>query len=360
MTQEKQSQVKEEAKKEPELEEILSGKAKRDSDAKKIINEERENASTRVSEVESEPLATLEKLDNFFLSHQTKAPEVFYAKVWGQVRAMPPPEIELGTEHFLTRSSSERMRALYSLLIESLNDPGIVDRLLKEAPKRAPKIHKSKELQEKLKEISSQISSPFLSVKDSGVRRAKKDLEDKDEEAFIHKLPPEPAKPREVILATAVDIVLSFLLTFIVTLYVLVKLGDESVWTLVNLDFGLMPAIYYIFPLGVLISLFPLVYLSYLLLTSLLFSRSFGQMLLSIKILDLNGEQATIIQRVVRVFSIPLTIVTFGYLPLFWGNRMRHELVSSTVATRKDGAGRQFGGERQLLRLNCKGLLYLV
>lgn len=242
-------------------------------------------------------------------------------KELGATETTQPLEISLS--RVSTSASKEELDVLFSLAEESLLEGGTkteyVDKIVTSDTRTVIAETLSKEI-ERVTKLSStpvyslqNISNSSVTPKTESINRGTRTLSQS------------PTLPRTI--AFSIDCFITLLLSFgtAVTLHYSLfgtdGLGLLGLWD--GLDFLTFSVIFAL--------AFVFFYFTYPLLSMLLRVRPLGLALMDLRIRRIDGDRIRLSNALVRLLTFPLSVVTFGFTPIFFGKPPLHDILARTI-----------------------------
>jgi uncharacterized RDD family membrane protein YckC len=232
------------------------------------------------------------------------------------------PGFEMLSEQLHTESNPQRVELFFSLAMESFETPGVEKQYETEIRSSESKKLDSSSLEAQLKKVERSVETPILGLKGRRPLSIKEQPSTDTEEDITTRLPIPPAPTTLRIAAGTVDALVIILISLGATAFIF---GDlpEGVSTIVS------PAMIPLYATAFEILLASTI--MYPLLALLIFGNTAGCSVLGLSVVSPDGTPIRLTSLIVRSISLPLSTAIFGFLPLIWGARPLHDLVSAST-----------------------------
>lgn len=236
--------------------------------------------------------------------------------------------MELSFEHMQQGLNREEVNILFDLSDEAIGDPALISRYLAQLPSSDGRAVHAEELHEELKHVEKATSRAFFTF-----RETMSDSRSRMTGRIAPSGPPPPAPFVPHCLSFAIDTMVATAIAFCISLIITSMTGTKASVVLHHLyTFDLIESLPFIGQTlcctAVMLVLYPL--------TALLnFKKTMGYKLLGLRLVCERGKNPSTQCVIVRTLSIPLSIATFGYLPIFAGKQSLQDYVSRTIVTQR-------------------------
>lgn len=267
------------------------------------------------------------------VQQETTEIEALFSEALAEVaHASQLVEVELGAEQFRSAKHSEEVELLFDLAGDEIEDPSIIQRYSRQPLRSEERQMESSFLSQHLARLEQVLTSARPSLRRSGARA------DGESERIIVPItstreivPPSPAAR---LAAFAVDLVAITLLALLATFaYVMlavphleVRLLDPARWQLLDL----------FIVLELFVPILAGMFLLYHLVTLLISHKTPGGDAYGFEVRGRDGARLRLDAALVRVLTMPMSILLLGWLPIVVRRRALHEVLSATSTTRLD------------------------
>lgn len=245
-----------------------------------------------------------------------------------ELRAVSFDSFEVSYGDVLKREDREDIELFFSLAKDTLLTPE-TDQVFKDRKTVVKEVIESEYLKEQVSEAERAMRSPVYSLKKGNATPLQTREVSQASLASTYSGRVQLASALRRIAASLIDFSF-FVVVVVVSTLLALQLFDGDIFVslfLVQTDGPLVQVattFYLLLSLALWSFLYPLI-------TPAMFGEQLGHRLCGLKTIRIDGKSASLLDFTVRSACFPLSLIVFGFLPLLFGRRTLHELLSGTL-----------------------------